>query len=124
MEHRWGRRVAMRIPVRLIADSGVPVPAEMENASISGAFVLTVHGVPLGSRLEVELAPAESLGRKPERIAAHVTRSTRVGVAVEWCELAPAPVRALLAAAQPPAARRLRLEPPGQVRPSLLCTSE
>jgi PilZ domain len=123
MEHRWGRRVAMRVQVRLIAESGVAVPAEMENASISGAFVRTAHRVPLGSRLEVELTAAEAPDRKPQRIAAHVARRTRAGVAVEWCELAPAPVRALLAT-QLPAASRCRVEPLRGIRPSLLCISE
>lgn len=103
MEHRWGRRVAMRVPVRLIADSGEPAHGHIADLSISGAFIRVDRSVPLWSRLQVEIAPAGELERKPERerLAAHIIRRTPHGVAIEWHELAPRVVRDLLRAHDP-----------------------
>lgn len=39
MEHRWGQRVALKIPVRLIAESCDPIIRQTQNISISGAFL-------------------------------------------------------------------------------------
>lgn len=96
MEHRWGRRIVVRVPVRLIAESGESATGQTENVSISGAFIRTAELVPLWIRLEVEFAPPDGLTERPERIAAHVTRRTREGLGIEWDELAPHTVRALL----------------------------
>lgn len=117
MEHRWGRRIPMRVPVRLTADSSGPVPGETEDISISGAFVRTTRALPLGGRLEVEILIPGRRGREPELIAAHVTRRTRDGVGIEWCELAPRAVLALLQTTDPLAARRARPESSRGVRP-------
>lgn len=106
----------MRVPVRLIPDSGEPVLGQTENISISGAFVQTACHVPLWARLEVELVVAGELGQEPERVAAHVTRRTRHGVGLEWYELAPRPVRALLLANDPPAGRPAHAGTPRGVR--------
>ncbi len=116
MEHRWGRRVPIRVPVRLFAESGGCVLGEIQNISISGAFVRTVRPVPLWARLEVEALLPGSLGRDLERIAAHVTRRTTGGVGIEWCQLAPRLARAVLDNADPSAAGLARLEMPREVR--------
>lgn len=101
MEHRWGRRIVVRVPVRLIIESGEPATGQTENLSISGAFIRTARLVPLWTRLEVEFAHADGLTEGPERITAHVTRRTREGVGIEWYELAPHSVRTLLLPREP-----------------------
>lgn len=101
MEHRWGRRLVLKVPVWLIAESGDPVLGETQNISASGAFVLTVRPLALGARIEVEVIAPGRREQRPERVSAHVIRRTRDGAAIEWCDLAPSAVRALLLAADP-----------------------
>jgi len=101
MEHRWGRRLIVKVPVRLIVESGDPVLGETLNISVSGAFVLTARPIALWARLEVEVILAGRREQRSERVAAHVTRRTRDGAAIEWCDLAPRAVRALLLANDP-----------------------
>ena len=101
MEHRWGRRIALKIPVRLATDGGAPMLGQMTNVSISGAFVETPRPMPLWTQIEVEvLLRHHSASRKPERVAAHVTRQSSGGAGIEWCDLAPPSVRVLLEALQ------------------------
>lgn len=101
MEHRWGRRVALRIPVRLATGAGEPLAGQMLNVSISGAFVQTARPMPTWGRLQVEvLTRHHHRGRNPERVSAHVTRHEANGVGIEWCDLAPRSVRVLLEATQ------------------------
>ena len=119
MEHRWGRRIVLKVTVRLITESGDPVLGETQNISISGAFVQTVRPVPLWARLEVEVILPRQRERTPEVVAAHVTRRTRDGAAIEWCDLAPRAVRALLVAADSVAAPPARPKAGREVRQDL-----
>ncbi len=102
MEHRWGRRIALKIPVRLIVGAGEPLLGQMLNVSISGAFVEAPRPLPLWARIHVELIlqhhPITRGGT--ERVSAHVTRTAGDGVGIEWCDLAPYSVRVLLEAAE------------------------
>ena len=119
MEHRWGRRVIVKVPVRLITESGEPATGQTENLSISGAFIRTAHLVPLWSRLEVEFPHADGLTEEPERIGAHVTRRTREGLGIEWYELAPHTVRTLLVPKEPRPMREACQDTRREVRPAL-----
>jgi hypothetical protein len=107
MEHRWGQRVAVRVPVRLWIQAGEPVPAHTQDVSISGAFLLIAHPEALGARVEVEMSLPVPFGARAERIAAYITRRTGTGVGIEWRELAPPAVRAMLAAHTPGVPYRL-----------------
>lgn len=117
MEHRWGQRFITRVPVRLISESGEPICGQTVNISISGAFVEITRSGPLWARVEVEVNPQGAPRQWPERIAAHLTRRTRDGVAIEWCELAPQAVRALLPFGHPAAPPSLRTNMPRDDRP-------
>lgn len=112
MEHRWGRRISLEVPVRLILEAGEPLIGRIENVSISGAFVRTARSVPVWARLEVELGRPCEPGGDPECIIAHVIRRTKEGVGIEWHELAPRAVRALLPRMDSVAARLMRAETP------------
>lgn len=119
MEHRWGRRMVVRVPVRLFGESGEPATGQTENVSISGAFIRTAHPMPLWTRLEVEFAQPGELAGKPERITAHLTRRTADGVGIEWYELAPHAVRSLLLAREPRTPRQARQDTRREGRPAL-----
>lgn len=101
MEHRWGKRIALKTPVRLITGAGEFMLGQMTDVSISGAFLQTPRPLPLGARVEVEvILRHHHVGRNLERVAAHVTRRASDGAAIEWCDLAPRSVRVLLEAMQ------------------------
>lgn len=114
VEHRWGQRVELEMPLRLILGSFEPVTAQLCNLSVSGALVQTAQPLPLWARLDVELdLPRQS--RRLERVAAHVTRRTKDGVGIAWSELAPHMVRVLLNGAQ---SRTAGASPPNVRYPS------
>lgn len=73
----------------------------MRNASISGAFIRAADRLPLWARLDVEVLLPGTPGRLAEHVPAHVTRTTTGGVGIEWHDLAPGPVRRLLATLAP-----------------------
>jgi hypothetical protein len=72
IEHRWGRRFRVNIPVRAAVSSS-EVECRLRN------FI----SLPL-------LAEGRAL------VKAHVTRKLNEGVAIEWCEFAPYAVKELL----------------------------
>lgn len=102
MEHRWGVRVAVDIPVRLTAPcSSYPKAGRLKNLSISGAWInVALEARPL-SRLEVTIDSALRPSRNAPVISAYVVRRTELGVAVEWCGRVPHAIVKLLRQASP-----------------------
>ncbi len=97
MEHRWGKRVTVDIPLRLTGARTYMVGSgQLANLSVSGGFIITGFRVHTLARIDVLLKP----GRKPEpeasAIAAYVARQYKDGIGVEWCEFAPPCVADLL----------------------------
>jgi|SRR5450756_1435370 len=98
MEHRWGQRRAVDIATQLRTPGGVIAQGRISNVSVSGAFIATKLPLALLSHVNVRLArPASERGARGHA-EAQVVRRESDGIAVEWCELAPAAVRALLPA--------------------------
>ena len=88
MEHRWGERILMDVPVRLrCAGSRTTVAGQLCELSISGALVSMAVPLPRAARVDVDLAGG--------LVPAWIVRQDEGSIAVEWCELAPAPVVAL-----------------------------
>jgi len=97
MEHRWGRRVEADTPVRLTCRPYAVGSGRIRNLSVSGAFIETPLELPLLARVNVIVAEwAEESFSEPDEIVACVVRTDVDGIAVEWCELAPAAVVRLL----------------------------
>jgi hypothetical protein len=97
MEHRWGTRIAVDIPVRLIVSRlALLQSGRLANVSVSGGLIRTEGELRLLSRIEVALdAPPRSEYESPI-IAAYVARNCANGIAVEWCEFAPSVILLLL----------------------------
>ena len=90
MEHRWGERLEVALPVRIRAPFGLIGTGLVVNFSVSGAFIATTLPVALLSRVSVSFR----FGRRAARIMqlgsstfeAQVVRQNAAGFAVEWCE--------------------------------------
>src|SRR3954462_15092220 len=96
MEHRGGQRVVVTRPVRLRGPTSVTARAFLRDLSVSGAFIETAVPFVAHSRVHVQLFDLRSAGLV-EGVIARVEPS---GIAVEWCELAPAGVQSVLDAAK------------------------
>lgn len=92
LEHRWGERVQVNIPVRLSAATLAGVDGSMKNLSMSGAFVKSDYDWRRHVLIEVRIAPPLPL-LDAAVVEAHVARKLEEGVGIEWCEFAPRIVR-------------------------------
>ena len=95
MEHRWGKRSALDVGVRLRLGSGVVDMGRLVNASLSGAFVRTGYCLPAFTRVVVELDSGAARQSAPQRIPAYVVRVATDGLGLEWSEFAPPPLKEL-----------------------------
>jgi len=96
IEHRWGRRFRVNIPVTAAVSSS-EVECRLRNLSLSGALIKSEHDFRLNTLIEVIISlPLLAAGRAT--VKAHVTRKHAQGIAIEWCEFAPHAVKELLRA--------------------------
>ncbi len=94
IEHRWGKRFRVNIPVRAAVSSS-EIDCRLRNVSLSGALMRSEHDFRLNALIEVIITlPRLAEGRAT--VKAHVTRKLTQGVAIEWCEFAPHAVKELL----------------------------
>jgi hypothetical protein len=98
LEHRWGERVGVNIPVRVEAAALPGANGCMTNLSLSGALMKSDCDLRLHTLIEVSMAlPAPST--RTAVIKAHVSRKFKEGVGIEWYEFAPNIIRVLLRSA-------------------------
>jgi hypothetical protein len=96
LEHRWGERVRVNLPVHVSANALAEVDGCMKNLSLSGALLqadceLRLHTL---IALRIELPPPLSAAA----LNAHVSRKLNQDVGIEWCDFAPKIVKDLLRA--------------------------
>ena len=94
-EGRWGERVKVNIPVQVSADAFTGAEGCMKNLSLSGALMKANVDLGLHSLIEVSIK-MPSAWQRSEPITAYVSRRTKEGVGVEWCEFAPTIIKDLL----------------------------
>ena len=100
MEHRWGQRMAVDFTARIGAEPTLRHLARVVDVSISGAFLRI--GLPVDDLHPVHIEiPLPGKRRARRVVEAYVVRRGEDGVGVEWAELAPEPVMAVLAAFRP-----------------------
>jgi len=98
MEHRWGARVQVNIPVCVDAPA-VPIGnGWMKDLSLSGAFIKSDRDLRLHTLVEVSIALPPPSWRTAV-IEAHVSRKLDEGVGIEWCEFAPSIIKDLVRSA-------------------------
>src|SRR5689334_17339545 len=83
MEHRWGERVKLDLPVRLELAGELLAHGRLRNASISGAHVATGSKFPVLASVDVVLlTPRAPAGRLV--LPACVVRRDDEGLGIEW----------------------------------------
>jgi hypothetical protein len=96
MDHRWGERITVDFPVRLMAHPFAKRDGRLTDLSVSGAYIRTTVALRPRSLLEVGLLASPWAKHETTVLCAYVTRRYREGVGIEWCEFAPPPVGSLL----------------------------
>ena len=95
LEHRWGARARVNIPVRVGTTALTVEDAYMKNLSLSGAFVKSDRDLRLHALIEVSIALPPPYPHTA-RIKAHVVRKIGEGVGIEWSEFAPRVIKDLM----------------------------
>jgi hypothetical protein len=81
MEHRWGERVSVDIPILLRRHARRSAEARIANISQSGALIRTNLPLPLLGRVDIHV--------NGHTLSSFVTRIESSSVGVEWCESSP-----------------------------------
>jgi hypothetical protein len=108
MEHRWGMRRTLDVGVRVYVRPRLPGFGRLLNASSSGAYVATNIKPPIMALVHVALGWDGLRRGGRHRIAAYVVRSDARGIAIEWREFGPSPVRALIDSLEVSPSRKAR----------------
>jgi len=95
LEHRWGERVRVDIPVRVLAAGRDAAHCHIKNLSLSGALVKSDHDLVLPLLIDVYIErPFQSALACV--VKARVSRKVTHGVGIEWCDFSPPIVKDLL----------------------------
>lgn len=98
LEHRWGARAQVNIPVH-VGVTALPVgDGCMKNLSLSGAFMKSDRDLRLHTLIEVSFALPPPFSCTAV-IKAHVVRKIAEGVGIEWSEFAPNIIKDLVRSA-------------------------
>lgn len=96
MEHRWGERVAVDIPVRLtVLHPFFWIDGQLVNLSPSGGCIAVDFDFRLLARIQVVVDIAAQ-NIRCAGISAYVTRKYQDQIGIEWCEFAHATISGLL----------------------------
>lgn len=88
MEHRWGDRIEIDLPVR-ISGTQITGNGTLRNLSVSGAFIETSLPLESLALVRIRIARGPHGPRAPIVVWGFVVRHETPGIGIEWCELAP-----------------------------------
>ena len=106
MEHRWGERIGVDIPVRITGHPFTVRTGRLSNLSVSGAFIRAEVDVRLLARILVAIDLPYRAKCDAPTVPAFVARKLKDGIGIEWCEFKPPAINWLL---QSSSARHYRL---------------
>lgn len=115
MDHRWGKRVQVDLPVRVTTRLSV-TEGRLMDLSVSGALLHVDLDLRMLCRVQIALVMPPDVARNANIIEAYVTRRHERGCGVEWCELAPSAVNAVLRSMSAISRRRAHLRNAGTGR--------
>ncbi len=98
MEHRWGRRMAVEIPIQMVAKGSSLTSALIANLSVTGALIKADCQLCMRSRVQVFVESPTRPQKDALILAAYVAGNCRHGIGVEWDDLASPRVTQLLQA--------------------------
>ncbi len=96
MEHRWGQRFAVDIPVRVHSRPYTVRTGRLTDVSMSGGFIEASLDLRELRRLQIALVLPHRFSHATPVISAYVARCRHHGIGVEWCDFAPQAVAELL----------------------------
>jgi hypothetical protein len=100
MEHRWGDRLQIDIPIRMTGDRASQLhTGRLTNISLSGALITTAFAPRVLSRIQASWSSSPRPAHYFPAVAAYIVRKSEDGIAVEWCEFAPTAVAQIMLAA-------------------------
>jgi len=97
MEHRWGERVRVDLPVHITAHPFSVRQGRLTNLSVSGASIRADFDLRLLSRIQVVIDLPHRARSEAPSIDAYVTRSSKTSFGIEWCEFSPPVISEMLA---------------------------
>jgi len=96
MEHRWGKRIGVDIPVRITGHPFTVRTGRLSNLSVSGAFIRAEVDVRLLARILVAIELPYRTKCDAPTVPAFVARKLKDGIGIEWCEFKPPAINRLL----------------------------
>ena len=121
MEHRWGERVRVDIPIRVILHPFSVRNARLADFSVSGACIKADFDLRVLSRIKVAIELPHRSKHEAPTVGAYVARRLKDNIGIEWCEFAPPAVSRLLqTVAARPHTRLRKPEPAATVAVSRL----
>jgi hypothetical protein len=118
MEHRWGNRHEVSRPVRLATRSGTAARGQIRNVSVSGAFIASALDVGLFSDVRVQFTTLLDSAVTTTMVEGQVVRKSSTGFGIEWRELEPEAVSALVVQSTEYRGAALHPHPEPRQRPS------
>ncbi len=98
MEHRWGERIQVDIPVRVALHPYAVRNGKLGNLSVSGAMIRMESDARLLSQIEIAIEIPSFPKHEAPTVVGYVTRKYKEGIGVEWCEFSPRAISDLLRA--------------------------
>jgi hypothetical protein len=96
MEHRWGKRIGVDIPVRITGHPFTVRTGRLSNLSVSGAFIRAEVDVRRLARILVAIDLPYRTKCDAPTVPAFVARKLKDGIGIEWCEFKPPAINRLL----------------------------
>jgi hypothetical protein len=90
MEHRWGQRVRIDLPVRIKGKSFDFICARLTDLSASGAFIEVILDIRILCKIQVAMIVPQGLARGSIPLDARVIRKQPSGIGIEWAAFPPA----------------------------------
>jgi hypothetical protein len=95
LEHRWGERFRLDLPVQLSVNTVSGIDARLKNLSLSGALIEADFALRIHTAIEIKLPML--LSEQPATVVkAYVIRKSDEEVGIEWRDFAPHAVKELL----------------------------
>ncbi|HEV2700752.1 MAG TPA: PilZ domain-containing protein [Steroidobacteraceae bacterium] len=90
MDHRWGHRIAIDLPIRVM-HPGISrcEPGRLSNISLGGALIKSPLDSAVGARLQLAITVPCGEDSYESVIDAYLVRRSAPGLGIEWAHFAP-----------------------------------